>query len=1802
MVIRRSFGAICFVIILTLFSNMAAAQTTTTQRPTDGHTPLEIAPGSPAGSYALSDFDSINLFSQSIGFRLPLLRVGGRGQAGYTITLPIERKWRIKHTIYDPSIGCAKCEIFIPEHHYLPESNWHMALKPGFSPGVMLGRTAGIDPSKVGGCGMIYARTLTRLTFVGPDNTEFELHDTRWGGSPRPGGCTTGENRGREFVTADGSSATFIADADVTDRVNPPVEGADGTFGVSGTLYLRDGTRYIINQGVVEVIRDRNGNEVRFYQSVEMPGHPGDFVQKAVDSLGREVFINLSTNEITYKGFGGTPRTLRILYAPLSERLRQKNDEHEAETLKSMASLFPSVPYHPQDYSPQDFNDVVVSELVLPDGRRYGFRYNSYGELSRVELPTGGAFEYDYQEDENGGVINMGSEEYEIFRTVVRKRVYAEGGRLESITTFGGTGAMPTVINGDSAVRVDQIEPNPGASASSCAQPIAGTNYRLISSTIHYFHGVPGPGLFTQPTHYTKWDNGKEYKTETYACDGVTLLRRVDQNWRQKSPVGWWVNFNDPTYFNQRGPEPANDPRLVETLTTLADSGQVSKTTSISPLDGSVGFDQFNNPTDVWEYDYGAANSGSPGPFLRREHTDYMDSTAYTSANGAHLRGLPVRTWVSSDEAGTNTNKVSLMTYGYDEFPLANCLDISGNEAMNCLAISGHDPAYGTNLIARGNQTSSTGFANASAGTDPVKTSTRYDVAGNVVKTINALGRATLFDYGDNFGLPDGEARSNTAPPELAAQSRRAAAFPQAVRDAAGYISYVQYDYYLGRPIEGEDINGEHTVLRYDDPLDRLTLGVRAFGTPAQSQTIIAYNDTDRTITTNSDLSRFNDKLLKSEIIYDGLGRTTQARQYETATQYILTEKKYDALGRAWASSNPYRPASGESPVWTQTTYDALGRVSSLTAPDGSKSYTLYDGARVLATDPAWTQQLSRMDALGRLVEVWEVRKPDETTGTEPVSFPVPQDLNIPKVSAGYKSSYGYDPLGNLTAVTQRIGASGTTQKRSYVYDSLSRLTSATNPESGTIGYRYDLIGNLILKIDSRAGGAALPNCSIPYSGGNVAICHEYDVLNRVKTLTYNDGTPNVIYSYDDANVANSIGRLTSVSKGPFVNKYNAFDEQGRVTSSSQTTDGRTYAMGYEYDLAGHLTKQAYPSGRSVITSYDQAGRINSVGGQSGVPYASSFNYTAHGAVASMKLGNGLTEHTKYNSRLQPTQIGLGTSATNSTTLQLDYTYGVIVNGALDITKNNGDVQSQHISLPGLDVTQSYVYDNLDRLQSAGEVNNAVPCKDQNNAPTDCWRQVYKYDRYGNRSFDSGTSFPALAGNLTDMVNNPRIDPATNRLVEDQDTNGTKDYRYDQAGNVTRNALGQTFAYDAENMQIQFNGGATINTGGADYYYDGEGRRVKTVTTSGTTIFVYDALGRVVAEYSNEAPQPGSGGTKYLTEDNLGSPRVVTDQNKKVVSRHDYAPFGEEMLSGRTNDYKQDSVRQQFTGQERDRESGVDFFDARYFSSTQGRFMSIDPLAASGRPGSPQTWNRYAYVSNNPLKFVDPTGMERVPYMQAPTPRPTPRPPAPPPPPPRMVQFNVVTGMAAPTPVAPNTAQTLIGICQLSSDITLTWRRSTYESEASFWTWLWNGAQVNDVMQENIHATETEHQIGLAYLSEQRLQWAEYYAKLDGVEATPYNPDYLLAAAGDITESLGQGPTAGNITSEGLAAQHDADALPERRSSAIQERIGDFAAANKFALAGTNAKVANDWMRQLKSIANSDVQCVREHLPAIRRR
>lgn len=274
--------------------------------------------------------------------------------------------------------------------------------------------------------------------------------------------------------------------------------------------------------------------------------------------------------------------------------------------------------------------------------------------------------------------------------------------------------------------------------------------------------------------------------------------------------------------------------------------------------------------------------------------------------------------------------------------------------------------------------------------------------------------------------------------------------------------------------------------------------------------------------------------------------------------------------------------------------------------------------------------------------------------------------------------------------------------------------------------------------------------------------------------------------------------------------------------------------------------------------------------------------------------------------------------------------------------------------------------------------------------PEQSWTQTYDYDRYGN----------LIAVNDGQQRQEYRVNPKTNRI-------NAPGYVYDAAGNLIQDPQG-SYVYDAENRLVR----ATTATSTTRYVYDGDGNRAKKIVTAGgggpeTTRFVRGLEGELIAEYQGQTVTPSNPTKEYIygptgllavlepvsekngqitkalrfvTPDHLGTPRLMTDEAGQVVNRHDYYPFGQEILSGiggrtPTIGYGMpDNLNKKFTGYYRDAETGMDYAQARYFASPIGRFMSPDPNPyVQGL--NPQAWNRYSYVLNNPLRYKDPFGL-----------------------------------------------------------------------------------------------------------------------------------------------------------------------------------------------------------------------------------
>lgn len=136
-------------------------------------------------------------------------------------------------------------------------------------------------------------------------------------------------------------------------------------------------------------------------------------------------------------------------------------------------------------------------------------------------------------------------------------------------------------------------------------------------------------------------------------------------------------------------------------------------------------------------------------------------------------------------------------------------------------------------------------------------------------------------------------------------------------------------------------------------------------------------------------------------------------------------------------------------------------------------------------------------------------------------------------------------------------------------------------------------------------------------------------------------------------------------------------------------------------------------------------------------------------------------------------------------------------------------------------------------------------------------------------------------------------------------------------------------------------------------------------TGAGTCQVTLSTARFVTASFSKT---PNSIATRYYHTDVIGSVRAITDETGAVVIRNDYRPFGEDTqpLTGDPN---------RFAGKELDPETAMQYFDARYYRNTWGRFTSVDPMHVGAAMTDPQQWNRYAYARNNPLAYVDPTGL-----------------------------------------------------------------------------------------------------------------------------------------------------------------------------------------------------------------------------------
>jgi RHS repeat-associated protein len=266
-------------------------------------------------------------------------------------------------------------------------------------------------------------------------------------------------------------------------------------------------------------------------------------------------------------------------------------------------------------------------------------------------------------------------------------------------------------------------------------------------------------------------------------------------------------------------------------------------------------------------------------------------------------------------------------------------------------------------------------------------------------------------------------------------------------------------------------------------------------------------------------------------------------------------------------------------------------------------------------------------------------------------------------------------------------------------------------------------------------------------------------------------------------------------------------------------------------------------------------------------------------------------------------------------------------------------------------------------------------------------KQSYTYDNFGNLA-----NVTTAGSGLTTMG----VNTSSNRVTSVTAAGASTTTGYDQRGNMTRYGSA-SYTYDALNMLTR----STFDNATRYYIYSASDERIGTIEVSaaGTRSewTIRDAAGQVLRRFSKEstgdwkwqedyiyrgsqmlaAEVPDSTKTRHFHLDHLGTPRLITGNGGVELSRHNYHPFGVEIMSTSTSSTVTTREKKQFTGHERDAES-LDYMHTRFYAPYMGRFLSVDPVLTKSAMRSPQLWNRYAYVGNDPMVRTDPTGKDIV--------------------------------------------------------------------------------------------------------------------------------------------------------------------------------------------------------------------------------
>ncbi len=457
------------------------------------------------------------------------------------------------------------------------------------------------------------------------------------------------------------------------------------------------------------------------------------------------------------------------------------------------------------------------------------------------------------------------------------------------------------------------------------------------------------------------------------------------------------------------------------------------------------------------------------------------------------------------------------------------------------------------------------------------------------------------------------------------------------------------------------------------------------------------------------------------------------------------------------------------------------------------------------------------------------------------------------------------------------------------------------------------------------------------------------------------------------------------------------------------------------FDALGRLRSRVTPDGSDTRPAYNEAGLLEavavSVRGAPAATFVEGVEYNARGQRTLARHGNGSTTRYEYDPatfRLarQTTTVAGGGGALQDLTLIYD-PVGNVVAVADGVSYGNPDVSADGF----------YEYDALYRLvraegrehpgQRPGHEDAAQFGLPPAAHPNDWralrrYRETYAYDAVGNvvevlhRPLDAAGAGWSRRYQYASDNNRLRATSAPG----DPDGVFAEAYDHDAAGNLTRMPHLPALDWDRANRlrrakkQVQ-NGEGPAND--VHFTYDASGRRVRKVYEHGglveervylggyevyrrravgaaepeferQTLHVIDGRRRValVETKTVDAGAPGfapSTRHRYQLENHLGSSALELDEAGRVFAYEEHYPFGGTAFRAADGATDVGDRRYRYTGKERDEETGLYYHGARYYAPWLARWCSWDPIATK------DSFSQYAYVNDNPLTKVDPTGL-----------------------------------------------------------------------------------------------------------------------------------------------------------------------------------------------------------------------------------